>query len=63
LIRDQFDITDIEQVRNKSKGITLNTIKVLVNTILIKSGVRTVDHSLKYNKKDVAYQLGTEFQE
>lgn len=35
LIRDQFDITDIEQICNRSKGITLNTIKVLINTILI----------------------------
>jgi len=55
LIRDQFDITDIEQIRNKSKGITLNTIKVLVNTVLLKSGVRSsTNHTTPYNRKEVA---------
>lgn len=58
LIRDQFDITDIEQIRNKSKGIVLNTIKAIVHTILIKSGVRTVDHSIKYNRKEVPKSHG-----
>lgn len=58
LIRDQFDITDIEQICNKSKGIALNTIKVIVHTILIKSGVRTVDHSIKYNRKEVPKSHG-----
>lgn len=58
LIRDQFDITDIEQVRNKSKGITLNTIKVIIHTILVKSGVRTVDHISKYSRKEVARSHG-----
>jgi site-specific recombinase XerC len=57
LIRDQFDITDIEQVRNKSKGIALNTIKVLITNILIKSGLRTVDHT-KYSRKEVAKSHG-----
>lgn len=58
LIRDQFDITDIEQIRNRSKGITLNTIKVLVNTILIKSGVKTVNGTQKYIKKEVSKSHG-----
>ena len=58
LIRAQFDITDIEQIRNKSKGISLNTIKVLVNTILIKSGVKSVDHTHNYTRKDVAKSHG-----
>jgi integrase len=57
LIRDQFDINDIEQVRNKSRGITVNTIKVLVGTVLVKSGVRTVDHA-NYTRKDVAKSHG-----
>jgi integrase len=58
LITDQFDITDIEQIRNKSKGIALNTIKAIVHTILIKSGVRTADHSIKYNRKEVPKSHG-----
>ena len=57
LIRDQFDITDIDQVRNKSKGITVNTIKVIVNTILVKSGIRTVDHT-EYKRKEVPRSHG-----
>lgn len=27
LIRDQFDINDIEQIRNKSRGVTIQTLK------------------------------------
>jgi integrase len=57
LIRDQFDITDIEQVRNKSKGIALNTIKVLVTNILLKSGLRTIDH-VKYSRKETPKSHG-----
>ena len=31
LIRDQFDITDIEQIRNESRGITTGILKVMPN--------------------------------
>jgi integrase len=58
LIRDQFDITDIEQIRNRSKGITLHTIKVIVNTALIKSGVKVVNHTPNYTRKEVAKSHG-----
>jgi integrase len=58
LIRDQFDITDIEQIRNKSKGITLNTLRSIINTILIKAGVRTIDHTSRHNRKEVARAHG-----
>lgn len=58
LIRDQFDITDLEQIRNKSKGITLNTIKVLVNTILIRSGVKSVNRTPGYSRKEVSRSHG-----
>ena len=52
LIRDQFDITDIEQVRNRSKALTLNTIKVLVNTILENqvSRVLTIQQDIQGKK-------------
>ena len=53
LIRNQFDITDLEQIQNKSKGITLHTISRIVDIVLIKSGVKTVDHSCKSNRKEV----------
>jgi site-specific recombinase XerD len=58
LIRDQFDITDIEQIRNKSKGIALNTLRSIINTVLIKAGVRTVDHISRHNRKEVARAHG-----
>ena len=45
LIRDQFDITDIEQIRNKSKGIIVYTIKAVIDNVLVKSGLRTIDPS------------------
>jgi integrase len=58
LIRDQFDITDIEQIRNKSKGIALNTMRSIINTVLIKAGVRTIDHTTRHNRKEVARAHG-----
>lgn len=54
LIRDQFDIRDIEQIRNKSKGVAINTIKSLIGGALLRAGVRNVDHTSKYNRKNVA---------
>jgi site-specific recombinase XerD len=45
LIRDQFDLTDIEQIRNKSKGIQTGTLKVMLNLLLVKAGVREVNHT------------------
>ncbi|MGH9996557.1 MAG: tyrosine-type recombinase/integrase [Nitrososphaeraceae archaeon] len=53
LIRDQFDITDIEQIRNKSKGISRHTVMGIVENALLKAGVKTVDHTLRYNRKEV----------
>lgn len=56
LIRDQFDITDLEQIRNKSKGMTISGIESLLNVILLKSGVRTINHTRE--RKDVARAHG-----
>lgn len=58
LIRDQFDITDIEQIRNRSKGIALNTIRVLIGNILLKSGLITVNHSDIHIRNEVARSHG-----
>jgi integrase len=57
LIRDQFDITDLEQIRNRSKGISVNGIGVLLDTLLLKSGIRTIDHTSR-NRKEVARAHG-----
>jgi hypothetical protein len=53
LIRDQFDITDLEQIRNKSKGIARHTVLSIVENALLKAGVKTIDHTSKYNRKKV----------
>jgi integrase len=58
LIRDQFDITDIEQIRNRSKGIALNTLRVLIRNILLKSGLITVKHTDIHTRNEVARSHG-----
>jgi integrase len=45
LIREQFDISDLEQIKIKSKGMTLSGIISLLNVILLKSGVRSASHN------------------
>ena len=37
LIRDQFDVTDIDQIRNKTRGIQTGTLKVMLNLVPSKS--------------------------
>jgi len=56
LIRDQFDITDLEQIKNKSKGMSINGIVSLLSVILLKSGVRIINHYS--NRKEVARAHG-----
>ena len=58
LIRDQFDITDMEQIRNKSRGISLSTITTILHFILIKAGVKVVDHTSKHSRKEVSSSHG-----
>jgi integrase len=58
LIRDQFDITDLEQIRNKSKGISISTIGNLLDVILLKAGIRSIDHTSQFNRKEVARAHG-----
>ena len=57
LIRDQFDINDLEQIRNKSRGISTGTIEVILNTLLLKAGLRTVNHT-GHKRKEVARAHG-----
>lgn len=56
LIRDQFDITDLEQIRNKSKGMSITGIESLLNVILLKSGVRVRNHIR--DRKEIARAHG-----
>ena len=55
-IRDQFDITDLEQIRNKSKGMSISGIESLLNVILLKSGVRAINYNR--DRKEVARAHG-----
>ena len=57
LIRDQFDVTDIDQIRNKSRGIQTGTLKVMLNLVLVKAGVRAEDHT-GHKRKEVARAHG-----
>ncbi len=45
LIREQFDINDFEQVRKRCHPIGRGTLINLLHHALIKSGLRTVNHS------------------
>ena len=53
LIRDQFDITDLEQIRNNSKSVAVGTLEVILGTALLKAGLRSVDHTSKFIRKEV----------
>jgi site-specific recombinase XerD len=58
LIRDQFDVTDIDQIRNKSRGIQTGTLKHMLNLLLVKAGVREVNHTSPHKRKEVAMAHG-----
>lgn len=55
LIREQFDITDLEQIR-KNKGMSLDGIESFLYIILLKSGVRSVNPNR--DRKEVALAHG-----
>jgi integrase len=61
LIRKQFDINDLEQVRKKSEPIALNTLNVVLDHHLQRCGLRTVNHvesESNGNRKSVARAHG-----
>lgn len=45
LIRQEFDITDLEQVKNECKPVSSSTIRNVVWRSLIKTGIREVTHT------------------
>jgi site-specific recombinase XerD len=57
LIRKQFDINDLEQVRKKSEPISLHTLSKILENYLIKAGLRTIDHTA-HKRKDIARAHG-----
>jgi integrase len=56
LVRDQFDISDLEQIKNLSKGMSISGIESLLSVILLKSGLRTATHNR--NRKEIARAHG-----
>ena len=47
LIREQFDIDDFEQIRKKSRGLTLHTLNKNIHLLLRKSGIREINHNFQ----------------
>lgn len=57
LIRKQFDINDLEQVRKKSEPISIHTLGKGLENYLIKAGLRTIDH-MANKRKEIARAHG-----
>jgi integrase len=59
LIREQFDINDFEQIRKKSRGISLYALKTNIQLLLRKAGIREVNHNYQYgSRKDTPMSHG-----
>lgn len=55
LIRKLFDINDLEQIKNHSEPIKIDTLRTLINVTTIKAGLRQTNHILKRReRKEVA---------
>ena len=52
LIREQFDINDFEQIRKKSRKISMQTIKNNVIVLLRKAGLREIDHNYEFGNRN-----------
>jgi hypothetical protein len=52
LIREQFDINDFEQIRKKSRKISLSTLKNNTMTLIRKSGVTEINHSYDHGVRN-----------
>ena len=53
LIREQFDINDFEQIRKKSRKITISTLKMNIQLLLRKAGLREIDHNYNYGDRNL----------
>jgi integrase len=58
LLRKDFDSDFHESARNKVYPVTRNSISMSVFNLLIKTGIRTVDHINSRNRKDVKMTHG-----
>jgi site-specific recombinase XerD len=50
-IREQFDVNDIEQVRKHTKPVSKKTIANILQSLVVKSGLRTVNHNFTYRER------------
>ncbi len=53
LIREQFDINDFEQIRKKSRKVSLSTIKNIIIMLLRKAGLRELDHNYQSGNREI----------
>ena len=51
LIREQSDINDFEQIRKKSRGITIEGLKTNLMVLLRKAGIREITHNFQYGDR------------
>ena len=55
LIRKQFDIHDLKQVKNSNKPISLPTLRGLIDSTAIRAGLRSVNRNkIRRERKEVA---------
>lgn len=55
LVRKQFDINDLEQVKKSIKPIQIGTLRTLINITTIKAGLRQTNHiGTKKERKPIA---------
>lgn len=52
LIREQFDINDFEQIRKKSRGISICALKTNIHLLLRKAGVTQINHNYQYGNRN-----------
>jgi len=45
LIRNQFNMNDLEQIRKYSRGVSRSSLLCLLNIRLVKSGLRVINHT------------------
>jgi integrase len=51
LIREQFDINDFEQIRKKSRKISLSTLEGNIQLLLRKAGLRDIDPNFQHGDR------------
>ena len=58
LLRKDFDSDFHESARNKVYPVTQHSIGMSIYSLLVKTGIRTVDHTNSRNRKDVKMTHG-----